>query len=232
MKQKFLNVLAVMLFFSLTAGAQQFAIGLNAGSTGFGPDIAVNFGKFGVRAGYYGLGLNGTYKKLTIPISGVDVTGDVAAVLKASRINLLAEYGGVFRIFAGLSVPASPKEFLNATFTTSQSIKIAGYEIKPDPKTGAVGVAMGYKNSLQPVVGISLGRAVPNSRVGFGLDLGAIFTGNYEIQSLKSALPADLEALRSKIAAVSALTNIYPMANLRLSVRLSGNGSSSKNTRY
>jgi hypothetical protein len=232
MKQKFLNVLAVLLFFSLTASAQQFAIGLNLGATGFGPDVAVNFGQFGARLGYSALGLNGTYKNLTIPLSGVNVTGDVAATLKASRINLLAEYGGIFRVFAGLSVPTASKELLNATFTTTQSIKIAGYEIKPDPKTGAVGLAMGYKNSLQPVIGISLGRAVPNKRVGFGIDLGAIFTGNYEIQSLKSALPADLEGLRSKIAAASALTNIYPIANIRISVRLNGDGSSSKNTRY
>jgi hypothetical protein len=221
MKLKSLNLLAAMLLFCLSASAQQFAVGLNLGSTGFGVDAAANFGQIGARVGYSSLGLNGTYKNLTIPLSGVDVTGDVTATLKASRIHLLAEYGGIFRIFGGLSIPTASKELLNATFVTTQAIKIAGYEVKPDPKTGAVGLAMGYKNALQPVVGISLGRAVPNKRVGVGIDLGAIFTGNYEIQSLKSALPADLAALRAKIATVSALTNIYPIANLRISVRLS-----------
>jgi hypothetical protein len=223
MKSKLLNVLAMAIFCCTALNAQQYAVGINVGTTGIGPDVAANFGKFGVRVGYYGLAFNGTYKNLTIPLSGIDVTGDVAGKVNASRFNILAEYGGLFRVFAGFSAPTG-KELINATFTTTQPIKIAGYEIKPDPKTGTIGLGMGYKNAIQPIIGVSIGRAVPNKRVGFGADLGYVFTGKYKINSLTSAAgTTDLSGLQSKIAALSFLASRYPVLNLRLCVRLNSN---------
>jgi hypothetical protein len=169
----FLTVFA-LVFVATHAQAQfnRFAVGVNAGTTGFGGDVTTNIiNGLNFRVGYNTLGLSFTEDIEDDPDIRVDGS------LAMSSISFLVDYYPFkkgFQITAGLVV--NNFDF-DADVTPTSTYKMDDKVFQPE-RLGTLAANLNYGNNLVPYMGIGFGNALrEGGRLTFNLQLGAMYSG-------------------------------------------------------
>lgn len=99
-------------------------------------------------------------------------------------------------------------------------LKLGDYLLKPDANGNAKATLK--TNSFKPYVGIGFGRAVPNKRIGFKFDLGALFWGTPDVidHNDVSLMKQDWDGKDGGAFRVISKFKVYPVLNFRLCGRI------------
>jgi hypothetical protein len=204
-----------------SAGAQAAGVGLRAGTTGIGADVA-----FGVlptlsaRIGYSGMSFD-----TTIDETQIEYDGDV----KLSNLNLLLDFtplGPVpFRITGGF-IFNDNKIDLRAR-TRNGTLTINGV-VYPVEQLATVTGTMKPGNRAAPYLGIGYGN-VAGFGVNFYFDLGVMFQGTPEVRLSSTCNPPLTAAQCGRLAAAVTAEQArlqdevssfkyYPVANIGITI--------------
>jgi hypothetical protein len=96
--------------------------------------------------------------------------------------------------------------------------------VKPN-LDGSFEAKLNLGDMVKPYVGIGLGRTIANSRIGFKIDLGLVYQGDYSFDESKNVSLSDTGMSRvNKLAedfdVPSWVLKCWPMVNFSLSYRL------------
>lgn len=202
------------------AGAAQAAgVGVRAGTTGLGADIA--FGlvpTLAARIGYSGLSYDRT-------IDATDIEYD--GRLRLSNLNLLLDFSplGPFRITGGFIVNDNKVDVTGRPSNGTFTINGVTY---PAAAVGSLGGTVKSGNRAAPYVGIGYGN-VAGAGVNFYFDLGVMFQGTPEARLSATCgaglSPAQCSQLQSNVAAEQARLQsdisafkYYPVANIGVTI--------------
>lgn len=167
-----------------------------------------------------------------------DVSYDVAGQNHTTDIDLDCNFGrkqtyvilnlypfpwGSFYVAGGFYFGGEKLLKINGHSADLENLQNAGVEIGdyylPVDQNGNVSGGLRIKKT-RPYLGIGWGRAVPNNRVNFGIELGVQFLGKRELYTdhgdvLKSGLDAD-----NDIQKIMDKVSVYPVLTFRLSGRI------------
>lgn len=199
MMKRFLLVCIAALALTANAGAQVFdhlSVGLGLGTDGISLELAAPLGDhIDFRAGYgFGPGLIGiNVGSVAFPVHPGAPSGPSAGVplqlkLGMSDARLLFNFypgHGGFHITVGayMGSPRVVRALLSnmpSDYNTA-GIEVDGYLVKAS--AGSIPASIYAKGiggtgyAVKPYVGVGYGRAVPDKRVGFSIDLGAQYQG-------------------------------------------------------
>jgi len=203
------------------------ALGLNFGMPGVGLDFAYKINEsFSARVRYQALPFE--INDFEYTLDGQDLLADVT--LNFSQIGIVADYypfqSSSFKLMAGVSY------FINNSFSATVAINdtlyvgedgddaddLGDFVFYPDD-IGTISIASEW-GQIVPYMGLGFGRAVPNKRVGFGIELGAYYIGapdvNVDATGMLTETSEEEAGLEEGLAEYAWL----PQINLRLSVRL------------
>jgi hypothetical protein len=202
-------------------GAQAAGIGLRAGTTGIGGDVAFSvLPTLSARIGYSAMSFD-----TTIDETDIDYDGDV----KLSNLNLLLDFtplGPVpFRITAGFIVNDNEVD-LHAR-TRNGTLTINGV-VYPVAQLASVTGTIKPGNRAAPYLGIGYGN-VAGFGVNFYFDLGVMFQGTPEVRLSSTCnpplTPAQCSRLASAVTAEQARLQgevssfkYYPVANIGVTI--------------
>lgn len=196
---------------SLPAGADDFALGLKAGTTGIGLEGTWRMSPaFNLRAGYYAFDYS-----TEIEETGVEYDGD----LRLRNAALFADwhpFRGRFRLSAG--GVQTGNEFKGSA-DGELEIGDNNYEAQVNAKVGWSGFA--------PYLGLGFGNAVGAGRFTFSFDLGVMFTGSPDVRlngtvsdpALEDAFRQDLERERAELEDELKDAKYYPVISLGFAYR-------------
>ena len=99
-------------------------------------------------------------------------------------------------------------------------VKLGDYLLTPDANGNAQATLK--SKSFKPYVGIGFGRAVPNKRIGFKFDLGALFWGTPEVidHTGYSLSKEDWDGKDGGAFRIISKFKVYPVLNFRLCGRI------------
>ncbi len=220
-------VVALMLLFTGSADGQNLGIGLRAGTTGVGADVAFNLTrKLNVR-GHFSTFSYGYTESTTSqdPNLSVDAEAGIGAI--AGMIDF-HPFGNSFR----LTVGAGQNNFdVTGTGTSLDSVCMGdedgagnclGKEFSPD-KLGSLRANVSYPSAIQPYMGIGFGNlARGRSVITFLLDIGAFYTGAPEIDLQNDGLfrpttdPDNVQVLNDGLESFV----WYPVLTLGVGIRI------------
>jgi hypothetical protein len=203
------------------------ALGLNFGLPGVGLDFAYKINQsFSARARFQTLPFE--LNDFEYTLDGQDLLADVT--LNFSQIGIVADYypfkSSSFKLMAGVSY------FINNSFSATIAINdtlyvgedgsdaddLGDFVFYPDD-IGTITIASEW-GQIVPYMGLGFGRAVPNKRVGFGIELGAYYIGapdvNVDATGMLTETSEEEAGLEEGLSEYAWL----PQINLRLSVRL------------
>lgn len=176
--RKFVPVGVILLLAAGPAAAEDFALGLKAGTTGLGLEATWRAtDSINVRTGYYAFDYGTDLEE-----EGIEYDGD----LKLRNLGLFADwhpFQGRFRLSAG--GVQTGNEFRGSA-DGELDVGDNTYDARVDAKVGWRGFA--------PYLGIGFGNAV-RSRWTFSLDLGVMFTGSPSVRLTGTASDPALEPL-------------------------------------
>ncbi len=203
------------------------ALGLNFGLPGVGLDFAYKVNN----------SFSGRLRFQTLPfelndfeynLDGQNLLADVT--LNFTQIGIVADYypfeSSSFKLMVGLSY------FINNKFSSTIAINdtlyvgedgsdaddLGDFVFYPDD-IGTISISSEW-GQIVPYMGLGFGRAVPNKRVGFGIELGAYYLGapdvNVDATGMLTETSQEEAGLEEGLAEYAWL----PQINLRLSVRL------------
>lgn len=203
----------------VAGSAQAAGVGLRAGTTGIGADVAFGLAPtLSARIGYSGLSFSTT-------VDATDVSYD--AKLRLSNLNLLLDFSplGPFRLTGGLIVNDNKADVTGQPSGGSYTINGITY---PAAAIGSLGGTVKAGNRAAPYLGIGYGN-VSGAGVNVYFDLGVMFQGSPSA-SLSVTCGTALNAtqcnqLRSDVAAEQVrLQNeitrfkYYPVANIGVTI--------------
>ncbi len=192
---KFLILLFICAFFpavspavalsQIRSGGFRIGVGVNAGTSGVGGEVAVEFPvQMGLRAGYSFFPLDGYTFSFKLPeqYGGDGTASGIQASMSMDHVTLMADFyvseTGGFRITEG--VWFGRPDFLRIRNTTplpdafnSIGIDVDGYSVHA--KDGDISISMDA-NGVKPYVGVGYGRMRDNRRVSVSFDAGLLFT--------------------------------------------------------
>ena len=221
------------------------AIGVNAGTTGFGFDVATPIGNYlQLRVGMNmmpdisydeDLQITVNASNSSIPELNTPLDCNVKGSLKRSTTDILLNIypfrRSSFFIAGGISIGGKELVKLNGhsdqvaqimdkygQLGESLGIEIGDYNI-PFNKSG--NVAGGIKVAqTRPYLGLGFGRAVPKKRIGFMFELGAQFHGTPEIYTDYGSLKELTKEADNKYTDIINDVKIYPVLKFRLCGRI------------
>lgn len=194
------------------------AISLNFGAIGGGLEYAYNFHK----------NFNGRLRFSTLPFTyeGYELEFDgnptlVDAELNFLNIDLMVEYlpftNSSFKLVGGLGYFSSAS--VDVFVQYDGTFNFGDIELTPED-IGQMDIGFDW-SGVAPYLGFGFGRAVPRKRVGFGMELGAYYTGAPEVtmnatEALEPSAAANIDLLRENMEDYAFL----PYFQFRIAVRL------------
>lgn len=248
MRKVFLFCVLACLAFSLQMNAQEkklgyfnsLAIGVNAGTTGYGFDVATPLGNhFALRAGItfmpnYSLSddvdvnVSGSYETYDYNIpSSIEVEGSVGRTAGEVLLNIYPFKRSSFFISGGavfggdkiVKVKGHSDELANLQdMANGAGIEIGDYVIPVD-KQGNVSGGIKVSN-FRPFVGIGAGRIVPKKRVGFLFEMGVQFHNTPQVYTDYGKLDNLLAEADNEFSEIINMITVYPVVRFRLCGRL------------
>ena len=213
--------LAAFLSTLLVAGSATAAgVGIRAGTTGIGGDVAFDLvPTLSARFGYSWLNFNTTVESSDVNYDGT---------LKLSNGNLFLDWaplGPFFRFTGGLILNANK---VDVTAQPTAGTYTLGGITYPAAAVGSLTGTVKSGNSAAPYLGIGYGR-VAGAGVNFYADLGVMFQGTPKATLTATCGPATPAALCNQIQASTALEAIdlqdsiknfkyYPVANIGVTI--------------
>lgn len=248
--KKFLFLVSVLVSMSLPTFAQKhlgyfnsIAIGVNAGTTGWGVDLATPIGNhFALRAGLTFMPNFSLTEEVDIssssfssyydPTSYDGLTSmDVEGSLKRSAAEVLlniypSKHSSFFisggAVFGGeklITVTGHSDELAKLqNVAEGAGIEIGDYVIPVD-KQGNVSGGIKVSN-FRPFVGIGMGRIVPKKRVGFLFEMGVQFHKTPEVYTDYGNLGMLVEEADNDFSEIVEKVKVYPVIRFRLCGRL------------
>jgi len=209
-------------------------LGISFGTEGVGIDVAAPIGPhFAIRAGYNFMAYTYDAKEMNFSTEftelgqtyKADITVQPSLDLNNSSFSLLSDYyikpNGCFHLTAG--VFSGPTDLLDGTMTitdiksncpflTDAQIRDKVFENMGGNNNIMIGIS---KNAVCPYIGFGYGRAIPQSRVGLGIEIGCQYVGNYKVNDPNNLLDnyADFNDVVEQIESVP----IYSTIQLRIS---------------
>ena len=213
--------LAAFLSTLLVAGSASAAgVGIRAGTTGIGGDVAFDLvPTLSARFGYSWLNFNTTVESSDVNYDGT---------LKLSNGNLFLDWaplGPFFRFTGGLILNANK---VDVTAQPTAGTYTLGGITYPAAAVGSLTGTVKSGNSAAPYLGIGYGR-VAGAGVNFYADLGVMFQGTPKATLTATCGPATPAALCNQIQASTALEAIdlqdsiknfkyYPVASIGVTI--------------
>jgi hypothetical protein len=256
MKNVKIVMMAIVLSLSASAHAQgyfsenmfnHFAVGVTAGTPGFGFDVATTVGNhFQLRAGF----VTFPNVKLSTSLNTDALSGasypdinkdiDVEGKLDMNNFKLLIDYfpfkSSSFHVTAGAYIGSSKivkvynkedgalidiTQYNNTVTEDKQAgLALGDYLLKPDDKGNVEGSIK--VSAFKPYLGIGFGRAVPRkNRVGFMFELGCQFWGAPGVYTFDRKLSSD-DLGKNDGGAIKTISkvSVYPVINFRLCGRI------------
>lgn len=245
MKKLFVVCIVLLSAFSLQLQAQNkqentlgyfnsLSIGVNAGTTGWGIDVATPIGQYlSLRAGV-------TFMPNFTISDDVDVDVDFEGYHGSHSIDV---EGGIKRTSGEILLnfyPFKRSSFFitgGAAFGGDKIIKLKGHSDELAGYSGLAGIEIGDylipidKNgnvsggikvsSFRPYVGIGFGRIVPkNKRVGFLFEIGAQIHGTPEVYTDYGNVDMLMEEADNEFTDVMDKITVYPVMRFRLCGKL------------
>jgi hypothetical protein len=212
--------LAATLLLGATGSAQAAGIGVRAGTTGVGGDVA--FGllpTLSARIGYSGL----SYSR-DIDVTDIDYDGK----LRLSNLNLLLDFSplpGPFRLTGGFIVNDNKVDVTGRATNGTYTINGVTY---PAAAVGSLAGTVKSGNRAAPYLGVGYGN-VAGFGVNFYFDLGIMFQGTPEARlsatcgaALSGAqcaqLQANVAAEQAKLQNEISGFKYYPVANIGVTI--------------
>ncbi|MGY6650299.1 hypothetical protein [Wenyingzhuangia sp. IMCC45574] len=153
---------------------RHFAIGVSGG-TGFGGDLSYKLNDyFSVSARYNML----SYREEGIKqeLDGEDFLIDAEVDFKnIDLVFSIYPFKSSFKIVAGASYFLNSDLSIQTSF--AESVFIGDVEFTPESGAGNLIINSDF-GQVAPYLAIGFGRAVPNKRLGFGIEAGAYYTGS------------------------------------------------------
>jgi len=160
------------------------AIGISLGSPGFGFDYSRKLTTKLSAKLRYNTFKQEDYAAGEIDINGNKVTGTVSG--ESSTIDLLVEFlpfkNSSFKLVGGIGI--INKLNLDILMEYDNSVTFGDVVLTKDDY-GNVNLGFNWDSTVAPYLGLGFGRAVPNSRFGFGIEGGSYFMSSPEM-SLKA----------------------------------------------
>jgi hypothetical protein len=225
-----------------------WAAGINAGLYGVGleanthllPNVQLRLG-----FNYFGLKLNTwriydydyeeknpQYGYITEKQGNADLTPKIGLVHGKILFDILPFKTGIFAFTTGVyigktSLSVDGKAFDEYGPISGPMTFDGGIVVYPDSK-GNVDATLRFGNIVKPYFGLTVGRAIPNHRVGVKFDLGVVYQGNLKLESNNSSNDSGINRAKYEISstmselpsAVKDLIKIWPMMQLQLTYRI------------
>ncbi len=188
MKKKFLLIACIIM--------STFALHAQETKPALGHSINLQLGSFG-----YGIGLSQQLKPqglnvrlsvdyldissfvtppIKVSISGgsdINITPKVTSLLIGAKVDFHPFKSKTFKLVGGLSYGSG--DFIVDVEPSSKTGKFKlTKDVELDAEDFGTAKLIVAGNNIRPYFGIGFGRAVPKRRVGFGLDLGAYYSGS------------------------------------------------------
>jgi len=210
----------------LPASAQhKLGIALRAGTLGPGAELAYSVSpKLNIR-------VSGSYFSLAVDEVQEDEPdirwqGDV--VIGAVGVNAdFHPFGNFFRLTGGININLFD---VSATGTPTEAYcfgNVSGGVCDAKEfsasKLGSLGASIGYASTIAPYAGIGFGKAAgTHSRIGFLLDVGALYTGSPVVDLQGSGLLAPTAGMENEDTLNTGLESFqfFPVVSLGLSIRI------------
>ena len=196
-----------------TTWAEEYGIGIRAGTQGLGLEGAVGIKKWvSLRGGVYGLEVSRDFDE-----GGIDYEAD----LQLGGVGLLADFfpaRGQFRISAGLFANRTE---IGLTAIPTEDIEIGGTTYTP-AEAGTLRGKIDF-DSTAPYLGIGWGNVADGRRVGFLFDLGVLAQGSGDVSlSSDSGLvdPADFAAEIDEIEGEIEDYDLWPVISFGIAIRI------------
>lgn len=255
--KKFIIAFVAAALCSVTMSAQDdknilnhVAVGVTAGTTGVGVDIAVPVGNYlQLRAGYAAMPklkvgttldiseATGDYSSYGIPkeidvegklnVGNTKVLADIFPSKSSSFHFTVGAYFGTDKIVEVYNKNNGALKRVsewNSTFPSDKiGLELGDYLLTPDQHGN---VSANIKTAgFKPYVGIGFGRAVPKKRVGLMSEIGAQFWGSPKVflngdGGEHELVANDVNGGGGDALKILSKVSIYPVMNLRLCFRL------------
>lgn len=194
----------------------QTALGVKAGSTGFGAEVTTSLSnKFNARlaGSFFSYSGNGTYDEEEVGID-YDVTGDVTS------IGGLVDY---YPFNRGLKLSAGlfyHDFMIDGGAIPNESYSIDEKEFAPE-KLGSLNAQMDYESNIVPYGGLGFGNPVgPGGRFKVNLELGALYTNSPRVTMAGEGMIAPTADQDQDLEDGLSDFKVYPVLNLGFSYRI------------
>lgn len=212
------------------------AVGVDAGTTGFGFDVATPIGDYlALRAGIEfvpGFSMNAdvdvSAESYGTPYNGtINVDGTLKRTSGNLLINVYPFKSASFFIAAGayfggnklVQITGHSDELENLIAQGNEyGIEIGDYTIPVD-KNGNVSGGLKVAG-FRPYIGLGFGRAVPKNRLNLSFELGVQFHGTPEVYTDNGDLGNLMEEADNEYTDLINKLTVYPVLKLRLSGRI------------
>ena len=220
MRAKALPVVLLALLLTIPAAASaQVGVGVRAGTTGLGADLAIAVSPNIVLRG--GLGIQPVNPSMAL--SDIDFEVNLPSTFIQAGLELFPSGGG-FRIGGGLLYKPDSVT-VSGTFQSNQDI--GGTSYTPQ-QIGTISGAAASAKKWAPYGMIGFGK-IASSGIGLFLDIGAAFVGEYDLTVSNNGtfkndntFKANLEKERVQWEDDLNKYKIYPMVNLGLRIGFGG----------
>lgn len=204
-----------MMPFNSLHAQNGLAVGLKAGTTGFGADVSTSVSKkFNVRIG------GSFYSQV---IDGVTDAGDVEIAYDADMsmlsIPALVDFYPANRGFKITGGFHYHDLMINADAVPNESYTQDGKTFSPE-KLGSLNGDISYKSKLVPYLGVGFGNAFAGeSKIKVGVDLGAMYTNSPEFTMSGTGMIAPTADQAPNFQEGLNEFKFYPVLNLSLNYR-------------
>lgn len=193
------------------------AIGISAGTQAFiAADVAINLNaKFNARLAYHQLTY--TFQENNIDFNGADLL--LNANFKQSNVSLFGEYmlKESLRLVVGLSF--APDNAFSINGILADSIQFQDVLASPE-EIGLINGTIQMGNKVAPYFGLGLGRAIPQRRIGFSVDIGTYYKGSPKVDLVATNLLRNNVNNEKAIEDAIGFAQWWPVFSLRLAVRI------------
>ena len=190
----------------------KLGLALNIGTTpgitlayGLSPQVAVRFGY-----SYFKYDLNTNAKASN---EEVKLGGSANMSIAGLSLEYFPFKKSSFKIFGGASY--IDKGDLSVVVTPTGSYTFGSKTFTPD-EIGNVKLTIDYGKSIAPFAGIGFGRTIPQSRIGFGFELGSYYMNTPKISLTGQERLSSMSEQQSKVQSNMKDWHYWPIVNLRL----------------
>lgn len=201
----------------MTTNSGKYAIGINSGLPGVGIDFARKIND------HFMLRLQGNYLKYALNDYEANIDGTnvlIDANVDFFNTDLLLDIhpfkASSFKFVLGAGYFFN--QDISGSMQFADEVKINDIVFTPD-EAGTIGIS----NHWEPFAaygGIGFGRAVPNKRIGFGIDLGTYYLGEPKPEIIATGMLEDTKNQEQQLADDMSEYRWLPVFKLRISIKL------------